>query len=86
MASGYQLAARALHRFAHITGDGPFALVCRCTMQGRVHLFPSIYQAEAAVGKRCGALPCKMAHTVESLQPVMVPSAQVAGQFEDLEW
>jgi len=84
MLSCYQYAARALHKFAHITGDGPFALVIKCTMQGRIHLFPSIYQAETAAAKPCGAMPCKLAHTVETLQPVMVPSAQVAGQFA--EW
>lgn len=85
MLSIYQHGARALHRFAHITGDGPHALVIRCTMQGRIHLFPTYEQAEYASHKPCAAINCTMRHTVESLQPAPVPCAQVAGQFADME-
>lgn len=77
MENGYQRAARAKYRFAHITGDGPHACVSKCTMQRRVHLFASIEQAEFAASKPCGSIACRMGHEVESFEPA-VPQPYVA--------
>jgi hypothetical protein len=53
-------------------------------MQGRVHLFPSIYQAEHAATKPCGSVACKMAHTVEAIQPDYPPQPVSGGNIAAL--
>jgi hypothetical protein len=83
MPSGFQYAARDRYRFATVQGDGPHAVVSRCVIAKYVRLYRDPLQADAVAKRPCGSLSCRMDHTREDLTPVIVPSAQVPGQFAD---
>ncbi|HYM76133.1 MAG TPA: hypothetical protein VE377_09170 [Candidatus Dormibacteraeota bacterium] len=67
-------------RGASISGDGPHAVVLRCTETTHVHLFSTYMEAQSFQLAFCDAPVCWKRHTIGSLIPFVPAPPKLRGE------